>query len=127
MNAQTAVSRAEPETAVIQGKLTVPPLPERRVERPRLERSLAALIERNRVVVVSATPGAGKTTAVAAAVRLVERPVAWLTLDRTDAAPGRLVVYLEAALSRPLPQLSGVAREALAAGIAHAEAAGLLA
>jgi DNA-binding SARP family transcriptional activator len=127
MNAQTAVTRAEPGTAVIHGKLTVPPLPERRVERPRLERSLAALIERNRVVVVSATPGAGKTTAVAAAVRLVERPVAWLTLDRTDAAPGRLVTYLEAALSRPLPQLSGVARGALAAGIAHAEAAGLLA
>jgi DNA-binding SARP family transcriptional activator len=127
MNAQAAASRAGPETAVIQGKLTVPPLPERRVERPRLERSLAALIERNRVVVVSATPGAGKTTAVAAAVRLVEHPVAWLTLDRTDAAPGRLVTYLEAALSRPLPQLSGVARGALAAGIAHAEAAGLLA
>jgi DNA-binding SARP family transcriptional activator/tetratricopeptide (TPR) repeat protein len=127
MKAQTAVTRAQPETAVIQGKLTVPPLPERRVERPRLERSLAALIERNRVVVVSATAGAGKTTAVAAAVQLVERPVAWLTLDRTDAAPGRLVTYLEAAMSRPLPQLSGVARGALAAGIAHAEAAGLLA
>jgi DNA-binding SARP family transcriptional activator len=127
MSAQTAVARPRPESAVIQRKLAVPPLPEGRVERPRLERSLAALIERHRVVVVSATAGAGKTTAVAAGLRLMERPVAWLTLDRTDAAPGRLVTYLEAALARRLPHLSGVARGALAAGIAHAEAAGLLA
>jgi DNA-binding SARP family transcriptional activator len=126
MTPQTEATRAH-EPAVIQGKLVVPPLPERRVERPRLERSLAALIERHRVVVVSATAGAGKTTAVATALRLVERPVAWLTLDRTDAAPGRLVTYLEAALARPLPELSGVARRALSAGIPHAEAAGLLA
>lgn len=126
MRARTAVARPRPESAVIQGKLAVPPLPGRRVERPRLERLLAALIERHRVVVVSATAGAGKTSAVAGALRLVERPVAWLTLDRTDAAPGRLVTYLEAALARLLPQLSGVARGALAAGIEHAEAAGLL-
>ena len=125
MTAQTEATRV-PEPPVIQGKLVVPPLPERRVERPRLERSLAALIERHRVVVVSATAGAGKTTAVATAVRLVERPVAWLTLDRSDAAPGRLVTYVEAAVARPLPELSGVARRALAAGIAHDEAAGLL-
>jgi DNA-binding SARP family transcriptional activator len=121
------VTRRGPETPVIEGKLAVPALPERRVERPRLERSLATLIERHPVVLVSATAGAGKTTAVAGAVRLVERPVAWLTLDRTDAAPGRLLTYLEAAVARPLPRVGGVARRALAAGIAHAEAAGLLA
>jgi ATP/maltotriose-dependent transcriptional regulator MalT len=47
--------------------------------------------------------GAGKTTAVAAAVRTLTRPAAWLTLDWTDAAPGRLVRYLEAALAAQLP------------------------
>ena len=127
MTAQIERTERRPGPAVIQGKLAIPPLAEWRVERPRLDRSLAALIERHRVVVVSATAGAGKTTAVAAALRLVERPVAWLTLDRTDAAPGRLLTYVEAALARQLPHLGNVASRALAAGIAHAEAAGLVA
>ena len=127
MTAQIERTERRPGPAVIQGKLAIPPLAEWRVERPRLDRSLAALIDRHRVVVVSATAGAGKTTAVAAALRLVERPVAWLTLDRTDAAPGRLLTYVEAALARQLPHLGNVASRALAAGIAHAEAAGLMA
>jgi ATP/maltotriose-dependent transcriptional regulator MalT len=50
------------EAGMIQGKLTIPPLTERHVERPRLERRLAALIGRHRIVEVSATAGAGKTT-----------------------------------------------------------------
>jgi len=123
---ETAVI-GSPETAVIQGKLAVPPLPGRRVERPRLECRLAGLIERTRLLVVSATAGAGKTTAVVGAVGQLERPVAWLTLDATDSAPGRLVTYLEAALGRRLPDVTGTATRALAAGIPHAEAAGLLA
>jgi ATP/maltotriose-dependent transcriptional regulator MalT len=61
------------------------------------------------------------------AARAIERPVAWLTLDATDAAPGRLVTYLEAALTRCAPQVRGVGTGALARRIAHAEAAGLLA
>jgi DNA-binding SARP family transcriptional activator len=112
---------------VIQGKLAVPALPERRVERPRVERRLATLIDDHRIVVVSATAGAGKTTAVAAALALLTRPVAWLALDWTDAAPGRLVTYLEAALAQPVPRVAGTATGALAAGIPHAEAAGMLA
>jgi DNA-binding SARP family transcriptional activator len=112
---------------VIQGKLAVPALPERRVERPRVERGLATLIEDHRIVVVSATAGAGKTTAVTAALALLTRPVAWLALDWSDAAPGRLVTYLEAALAQPIPRVAGTATDALAAGIPHAEAAGMLA
>jgi ATP/maltotriose-dependent transcriptional regulator MalT/DNA-binding SARP family transcriptional activator len=96
------------------------------VDRPRVEDTLVALIERRRTVVISATAGAGKTTAVAAAVRKLTRPVAWLTLDWTDAAPGRLVTYLEAALSAQLPAVARVATNALAARIPHAEAVGLL-
>jgi ATP/maltotriose-dependent transcriptional regulator MalT/DNA-binding SARP family transcriptional activator len=112
---------------VIRAKFAIPSLPEERVARPRLERRLASLISRHRVVVVSATAGAGKTTAVASAVRGLEQPVAWLTLDRTDAAPGRLVTYLEAALAMVAPPVADTATRALAAGIPHAEAAGLLA
>jgi DNA-binding SARP family transcriptional activator len=112
---------------VIRGKLATPPLPERLVPRPRLVRLVEALVDKHRVLVVSATAGAGKTTAVAEAVRALECPVGWLTLDATDAAPGRLVTYLEAALAGVRPTVSGIATGALAAGIPHAEAAGLLA
>jgi ATP/maltotriose-dependent transcriptional regulator MalT len=111
---------------VIQGKLAIPALPERRVERPRVERRLAALIEDHRIVVVSATAGAGKTTAVTAALGWLTRPVAWLTLDWTDAAPGRLITYLVAALAEPVPRVAGTATSALGVGIPRAEAAGMV-
>lgn len=112
---------------VIRTKLAIPPLPERLVPRPRLVRLISALIGEHRLLLVSATAGAGKTTAVVEAVRSLERPAAWLTLDATDAAPGRLITYLDAALAGVRPGASEVATEALRVGIPHAEAAGLLA
>ena len=114
-------------SAVIQSKLAVPPLGERLAARPRVSGLVAELLERHPLVLVTATAGAGKTTAVVQAAALLDRPVAWLTLDDTDAAPGRLLTYLEAALARHAPAASDVATNALAARIPHAEAAGLLA
>ena len=111
---------------MISRKLLPPPAPERLVRRDRLDAQLADLIDRHRVIVVAATAGAGKTTAVASACAAVNRPSAWLSVDRTDQAPGRLVTYLEAALARALPQLEGVASRALAIGISHPEATGML-
>ena len=112
---------------VIQSKLAVPPLSERLVARPRVSGLLAGLIIDHPVVWVRATAGAGKTTAVVQAIEAVGRPIAWLTVDDTDAAPGRLLTYLEAAVSARIPQAADVATGAMAAGIPHAEAAGLLA
>src|SRR5207244_10516466 len=109
VQAESAVSQRPRERAGMQSKLKVPALPDEFVERPRLHTLLAALIEERRVAVVSATPGAGKTTAVVSAAALLGQPVVWLTVDRTDAAPGRLVTYLEAALAQQLPHLAGVA------------------
>ena len=114
-------------SAVIQSKLAVPPLGERLAARPRVSGLVAELLERHPLVLVTATAGAGKTTAVVQAAALLDRPTAWLTLDDTDAAPGRLLTYLEAALARRAPAASDVATNALAARIPHAEAAGLLA
>jgi DNA-binding SARP family transcriptional activator len=125
--ARTAVEPPPPETAVIRGKLAVPALPERRVVRPRVEQRLADLIDRHRVVAVSATAGAGKSTAVAAALPLLGRGAAWLTVDWTDSAAGRLLTYLEASLAGVIPRVRGVATKALSAGIPHVETAGLLA
>ena len=112
---------------IIQRKLEVPPLSETRVPRPRVEGRLAELIHQHRVVVVSATAGSGKTTAAAAAAELAGLPVAWLTIDTTDVAQGRLLTYLEATLSRRAPDLAGLVTRALGQGLAHVEVAGLLA
>jgi ATP/maltotriose-dependent transcriptional regulator MalT/DNA-binding SARP family transcriptional activator len=115
------------DSQVIRRKVAVPPPPERLVERERIDRLLAQLVESHRLVWVCATAGSGKTTAVVQALRRIDRPVAWLTLDDTDAAAGRLVTYLEAALGSQIPEARGVATRALAARLPHPEAAGLLA
>ena len=96
------------------------------MSRERLDGLLCQLVDAHRVVAVTATAGAGKSVAVAHASRGFKRPVAWLSVDVTDAAPGRLVTYLEEALAQPLPSVRGIATSALAAGVPHAEAAGLL-
>jgi DNA-binding SARP family transcriptional activator len=120
-----AVSLA-PAARVIKAKIS-PSLTGGWVTRARPEALLAEAVESRRVVVIAATAGSGKTTLVAATMQRIDRPVAWLTLDWTDAAPGRLVTYLEAALAVAVPRAEGVARDALAARIPHSEAAGLLA
>jgi DNA-binding SARP family transcriptional activator len=120
-------SRRPPDPQVIRRKIAIPPAPERLVRRERIERLVGELIERHPLVWVCATAGSGKTTGVTQALADVRRPVAWLTLDDTDAAAGRLVTYLEAALSSQVEQARGVASAALAARLPHTEAAGLLA
>ncbi|HET6509044.1 MAG TPA: BTAD domain-containing putative transcriptional regulator [Baekduia sp.] len=112
---------------VIGSKLEPPPISAEVIARPRLDRRLQQLLDRFRVLVVAATAGSGKTTAVQQAARRRDLPFAWLTLDDTDGAPGRLVTYLEAAVVRGRPAVAGVATGALAAGLSHGEAAGLLA
>lgn len=107
-------------------KLVVPTIPPEVVPRARVERRLGELIARHQVVLVVGTAGAGKTTAVAAAVGHLRQPVAWLSLDDTDVAPGRLVTYLDAAIGHALPEQAGVAVSAMSGNVPHAEAAGLL-
>ena len=111
---------------VIRRKLMVPDTAVGAVPRERLDALLCQLIDAHRVVAVTATAGSGKSVAVAHASRKFDRPVAWLSVDATDAAPGRLVTYLEEALAQQLPSVRGIATGALTAGIPHAEAAGLL-
>lgn len=115
------------DSQVIRRKVAVPPLPQPLVPRERIDRLLGELIEGHPLVWVCATAGSGKTTAVAHALDGIERRVAWLTLDDTDAAAGRLVTYVEAALGSQVPEARGVASRALAAKLPHTEAAGLLA
>jgi DNA-binding SARP family transcriptional activator len=97
------------------------------VVRPRLRRRIADLVDRFGVVWVLGSAGSGKTTAVADAVGSLASPTAWITLDATDAAPGRLLLELERTLHQALPELPPVATQALAAKVPHIEAAAYLA
>jgi len=112
---------------VIRSKLVPPSLPQTLAARPRLDGALRALISESRLVVVRATAGSGKTTALVTASSGFGRPVAWLTVDRSETAPGRFLTYLEAALALVIPQADGVATGALSNGVSHVEATGLLA
>ena len=53
--------------------------------------------------------------------------MAWLSLVGNESAAGRLLLYIEAAVTPHAPDASGVATGALAAGISIGEATGLLA
>lgn len=111
---------------LIRRKVLVPDALADAAPRERLDQLLCRLVESHQIVNVMASAGAGKSVAVAHASRMFNRPVAWLSVDVTDAAPGRLLAYLEEALGQQLPAVRGVATSALAAGVPHAEAAGLL-
>jgi DNA-binding SARP family transcriptional activator len=112
---------------IISSKVRPPDIQARVVARPRLEQLIAELAHLYGIVWVTGSAGSGKTTAVLEAARSSGRPLAWLTLDTTERAPGRLLMYLQEALTRALPELSPVATDALAVEIPHVEAAGLLA
>ena len=76
-----------------------PPLAESAFARRRVEALLTGLMDQHRLVFVYASAGAGKTTAILQAAQPAPRPLVWLDLDTTDAATGRLLIYLEAALA----------------------------
>lgn len=113
--------------AIIRRKLAPPLLGDRLVQRDRVTERIHAQFRRANVLTVYAAAGSGKTTAVAMALRDLDRPVAWLSLDGTESAAGRLLLYVEAAVAPHAPEASGAATDALAAGILIGEAAGLLA
>ncbi len=112
---------------LIQGKITRPPPPRHSTPRPRVVELLIAPLRAGRHITVTATAGSGKTTAVLEAVQELTTPVAWLTLDSADRAPGRLLTYLQAAIRSAAPSVPDVVTEALASGLPHTETAGLLA
>jgi ATP/maltotriose-dependent transcriptional regulator MalT/DNA-binding SARP family transcriptional activator len=112
---------------LVAGKLRIPTAPGRLVARPRVDGLVAGLIERHQVVLVDATPGAGKTTAISQAIRVVDRAAAWLTLSDGDTAAGRLLEYLAAAIATHVPAADEIARSAMSAGIPHDEVAALIA
>ncbi|HEU5347925.1 MAG TPA: LuxR family transcriptional regulator, partial [Ktedonobacterales bacterium] len=65
------------------------------------------------LTLVTAPPGFGKTTALAAWARQVETPVAWVSLDVSDNEPSQFWAYLLAALERASLGVTGGALDML--------------
>jgi len=122
----TRRSSARTPPSIIRTKIALPPLGVNVIERARLNELIRDTFRNNHIIVVAATAGAGKTTAVVQACQSEDIPVAWLTLDQADSAPGRLLLYIEAAIAEHVESVRGLVQGVLTARITHAEAAGLL-
>jgi LuxR family maltose regulon positive regulatory protein len=85
-------------TPLLQTKLYIPPVRPGSVSRPRLIERLNKGVRLNqRLILISAPAGFGKTTLLGEWVASSERPVAWLSLDEGDNDPARFLAYLVAA------------------------------
>jgi LuxR family maltose regulon positive regulatory protein len=90
--------------AILATKLYIPPSRQRVVRRPRLVQRLnEGLAAGNKLTLVSAPAGFGKTTLIGEWVACCGRPAAWLSLDDGDSDPGRFLTYLIAALQTVAP------------------------
>jgi len=84
-------------TPLLITKLYIPPVTPQLVPRPRLIDLLNAGLDR-KLALISAPAGFGKTTLLSEWVIASERPVAWLSLDKSDNDPARFWAYFIAAL-----------------------------
>ena len=97
---------------LVQTKLYIPHARRGLVPRPRLSDRLSRT-SHPRLTLVSAPPGFGKTTLLAAwldAATLAERPVAWVSLEEGEREPGSFWTYVVTALDAAAP---GVGTSAL--------------
>ncbi|AGP52251.1 hypothetical protein M271_03100 [Streptomyces rapamycinicus NRRL 5491] len=103
------------------------------IPRPRLVRRIHRLLDRYPVLVVAASAGSGKTTAVVQAAQALSGPVAWASLAGMpgDAGPGAggpaLTRLLAAAVEPHVPAAATALTGAPARGLSASEAGALLA
>jgi LuxR family maltose regulon positive regulatory protein len=84
---------------LLQTKLYVPPLRPFLVPRPRLVEKLTERLD-NKLTLISAPAGFGKTSLISEWVQQCERAVSWASLDEGDNDPARFLAYLVAALQK---------------------------
>jgi LuxR family transcriptional regulator, maltose regulon positive regulatory protein len=103
---------------VLATKLYIPPTSPNMVRRPRLiERLNESLCQeqgfRQKLTLISAPAGFGKTTLLSEWIAGCEQPVAWLSLDDGDKDPIRFLVYFVTALQKIAPNIGEAGLEAL--------------
>ncbi|HSQ18401.1 MAG TPA: LuxR C-terminal-related transcriptional regulator [Anaerolineales bacterium] len=98
-------------------KIYIPPLRRNLIIRPQLVQRLNDGIEQNRrLTYISAPAGYGKSTLLSQWVSQLDRPVAWLSLEKEDNAPSRFWSYFVYALhSIPGLQQAGIGETMLQA------------
>jgi LuxR family transcriptional regulator, maltose regulon positive regulatory protein len=93
--------------SILATKLFIPPPRAKIVLRPRLiERLKECLSSGNKLTLIAASAGFGKTTLVSEWVACCKRPVAWLSLDEGDNDPVRFLTYFVTALQTIAPNIS---------------------
>jgi LuxR family maltose regulon positive regulatory protein len=84
---------------LLRTKLFIPPPRQNLVDRPHLFQKLdGCLVPTNRLIMVTAPAGFGKTTLVSEWARMSGLPLGWLSLDEGDSDPIRFLRYLVAAM-----------------------------
>jgi LuxR family maltose regulon positive regulatory protein len=114
MNRLDDDGRTPPSTwarSLASSKITMPPAPERVVARPRLDTALSSA--HRSVTLVTANAGWGKSVAVRDWVTRVRRPVAWLTLDRSDNEANRFLHQVLDAIRAAVPSAGSEAARLL--------------
>jgi LuxR family maltose regulon positive regulatory protein len=90
--------------ALLATKLFIPPARPKAVLRPQLFKRLNQGLD-NKLLLISAPAGFGKTTLLSEWVASCSLPVAWLSLDEGDSDPSRFIAYLVASLQTLAPNI----------------------
>ena len=93
-------------------KIVVPHRRPELLSRPRLLESMKGLLA-NKLVLLSAPAGYGKTSLLIDLAHNVEMKVCWLSLDALDRNPQRFMAYMMASLAERLPGVGEVSKTLL--------------